>query len=626
MGSLYIWGWWQGNNLGDNWIKKTLSKVFPYAKFIDTTVTASLPDKDNFVICGGGGLFIYDVISPWYKTNYLTNNNINFGMIGLGAEFEHKTDVAQFLEKKSKFFFVRDQYSLDCMHLSNVERSYDITFASPLEFLSDSEINLDNLFFVWRDGKDLISNDLFKEYIKFGSSLEEYRKIIESHFENIVEDDFQTNEDDIEERIKGAGFVISGRFHGIVAAIQKGIPFIAIDICPKIRELTRDLGLEKYCVKISEVSKLDSLIKEAKSELQQIRLKEKQYCEIANHKLSEQIDIAKLEILKVISPLNIVHYGSYWMGDNDVVNVMSDDLSNLCSLKKVDLKAYAKEYDKRIISYEKTPNGSLCCLGMNECLPDLEGKDIDAIILNSGGLYLNSELKNFCKKRSITTIGISLSDPDVFPYNGKRYASDFDIFYTNSKYSYLNEYDHSKVNIHMLPFAASVKHHYYNPAIERKYDVVIVGHARQERIALVDKLEKICSVGTYGAGWKNSLGVVNGKKHVDAINSGRMYISFSKTVAGFNNVKVGLFEAIACKQVVFTEYMEELADYFEINKEVICFNDYDDLLEKVKYYLEHSDELEEIREASYKKFLQCHTYEKRWHSVLKELYKRKNLF
>ena len=98
------------------------------------------------------------------------------------------------------------------------------------------------------------------------------------------------------------------------------------------------------------------------------------------------------------------------------------------------------------------------------------------------------------------------------------------------------------------------------------YDVVIVGHARQERIALVDKLEKICSVGTYGAGWKNSLGVVNGKKHVDAINSGRMYISFSKTVAGFNNVKVGLFEAIACKQVVFTEYMEELADYFEINK------------------------------------------------------------
>ena len=105
-----------------------------------------------------------------------------------------------------------------------------------------------------------------------------------------------------------------------------------------------------------------------------------------------------------------------------------------------------------------------------------------------------------------------------------------------------------------------------------------------------------------------------------------MYISFSKTVAGFNNVKVGLFEAIACKQVVFTEYMEELADYFEINKEVICFNDYEDLLGKVKYYLEHGDELEEIREASYKKFLQCHTYEKRWHSVLKELYKRKNLF
>ena len=52
-------------------------------------------------------------------------------MIGLGAEFEHKTDVAQFLEKKSKFFFVRDQYSLDCMHLSNWNRGPKVELIIP---------------------------------------------------------------------------------------------------------------------------------------------------------------------------------------------------------------------------------------------------------------------------------------------------------------------------------------------------------------------------------------------------------------------------------------------------------------------------------------------------------------
>ena len=59
MGKLYIWGWWQGNNLGDNWIKKTLATIFPEAIFIDTGVQEF--EEDSFVVCGGGGLFIYDV-------------------------------------------------------------------------------------------------------------------------------------------------------------------------------------------------------------------------------------------------------------------------------------------------------------------------------------------------------------------------------------------------------------------------------------------------------------------------------------------------------------------------------------------------------------------------------------
>ena len=66
---LYVWGWWQGNNLGDNWIKKTLGHHFPNAIFVDTSVQQF--EKNSFVICGGGGLFIYDVISPW---NHIQKN------------------------------------------------------------------------------------------------------------------------------------------------------------------------------------------------------------------------------------------------------------------------------------------------------------------------------------------------------------------------------------------------------------------------------------------------------------------------------------------------------------------------------------------------------------------------
>ena len=163
------------------------------------------------------------------------------------------------------------------------------------------------------------------------------------------------------------------------------------------------------------------------------------------------------------------------------------------------------------------------------------------------------------------------------------------------------------------------------PDIERRYDVVVVAHARKDRILLVEKLRKVCSVGTYGSGWNDSLGVVNGKEHVKAINSGKMYLSFAHTVAGFDNVKVGLFEAMACNQVVITYYMEELKDYFDIGSEILCYRTEEELFELIEYYLNNEDELEKIRTNGYRRFLKEHTYEKRWNHMLKEIYKQKEL-
>lgn len=616
---LYIWGWWQGKNLGDNWIKKVLAQLFPTAQFIDTSVQKF--KKNSFVICGGGGLFIYDVISPWSNIQ----KNVSYGMLGLGAEFPHETKNAIRVYKNAKFYYVRDQHSLNCMYLSDIEKSYDLTFALPLKWSERSETNSRKLFFVWRDGHELLSNPKFADYICTGSSYEEWCDVIKNTFDNIIEDDFQTRKDNIAERISDSGFVISGRYHGIVAAIQRGLPFVAIDICPKIRALLEECGLDEYCIKISEVNKLKTLIIKAQNNVADIRKKEKEYVNKANKILMNQIEIAKLEILKVLNPLNIIHYGSYWMKSNDVVNVMADDLELCCNLKKVDLKIYTDHPDKRIEFNQNTPNGKQCILGHKKVIKDVKKHKADAIVLNSGGLYLHDETFEELKNNRVTTVGVSLSDPDVFPFNGKIYANKFDFFYTNSYYSLKNEYPVTGANAHILPFAASTKHHYYMPEVNREYDLVIVAHARGDRIPVVEKLEKICRVGTYGNGWKHSLGTVNGLNHVKAINSGKMYLSFARTVAGFDNVKVGLFEAMACNQVVITSYMEELQDYFDIGSEILCYKSEEDLYNLVVYYLNHEEELEAIRKRGYTRFLAEHTYQKRWDHVLKQIYIQKQL-
>lgn len=616
---LGIWGWWQGNNLGDNWIKKVLLYIFPSAEFIDTSVQSF--KEFNFVICGGGGLFVFDVIPPWNKIH----KNLAFGMLGLGAEFPHESKIAISAYEKSRFFYVRDQYSLSCMHLENIEKSYDLTFALPLKWSPKENINLEKAFFVWRDIQTLLDYSQFTDYIRPGGTYDEWNTIIKSTFQIITENDFQTQYDNMEEILYDSGFVISARYHGIVAAIQKGLPFIAIDVCPKIRALLQECGLEEYCIKISETEKVYSLINKAKNEIDYIRDKEKKYRDTAHKALCRHIQNAKLEILKVLYPLNIIHYGSYWMKENDVVNVMADDLEHECRLRKIDLKVYTSHPDKRIEVNHPTPNGNLCMLDKRRIMEDIRRHKADVIILNSGGLYLSDNAFEEMKSNSITTVGISLSDPDVFPYNGKIYADRFDLFYTNSKYSLNNEYTSTTAEVHLLPFAASTKHHYYMSNIRREYDIVVVAHAREDRKNIISKLETICKVGTYGNGWEHSLGVVNGPEHVKAINKGKMYLSFARTVAGFDNVKVGLFEAMACNQVVITSYMDELQDYFIIGKEILCYHSEEELYDLVHYYLNHENELENIRKNGYLKFLENHTYKKRWDEVLKDIYIKKGL-
>ena len=294
---LAIWGWWQGENLGDQWIKKCMKRLFPYAVFIDTDEKRL--NEAAFVICGGGGLWIDDV----HKT-FKQNLKIPFGIIGLGAEFPYPDDSAKTIKNNAEFFFVRDKYSLDCMHINAIAPSRDITFAFPLKWEEETDIDTNNLFFVWRDGKNFYEQkrDNFITYGKYKDNYSEFVSIIEQNFKNIKYDDFQVYQDNIEERIKNAGFVISGRYHGIIAAIQKGIPCIGIDICPKIRALMKDCNLEEYCIKMEEVNKLDFLIKKAKQNVSEIREKQHKYRQQAIDIIQKDINAAKNKINKYIKP------------------------------------------------------------------------------------------------------------------------------------------------------------------------------------------------------------------------------------------------------------------------------------------------------------------------------------
>jgi spore maturation protein CgeB len=67
------------------------------------------------------------------------------------------------------------------------------------------------------------------------------------------------------------------------------------------------------------------------------------------------------------------------------------------------------------------------------------------------------------------------------------------------------------------------------------------------------------------------------------------------------------------------EYAEELEDFFEVGKEIVCYEGPDDLVNKIRYYLAHEVEREAIRKAGHERALLDHTWKRRFEKAFREM-------
>jgi spore maturation protein CgeB len=84
-------------------------------------------------------------------------------------------------------------------------------------------------------------------------------------------------------------------------------------------------------------------------------------------------------------------------------------------------------------------------------------------------------------------------------------------------------------------------------------------------------------------------------------------------------VRLRDFEVPMSGGFYMVEYMEELEEFFEFGKEIICYTSREDLAEKIKYYLVHDEEREAIRHAGYERCLRDHTWQRRFTAAFREM-------
>ena len=320
--------------------------------------------------------------------------------------------------------------------------------------------------------------------------------------------------------------------------------------------------------------------------------------------------------------LRAFHIGGYWRGANDMVRQMMLGLR--------DTGATVVEYDTddhpEALETDGQPyvRGTTCPVWLKwESLEEpITRARPHLIVCNAGGLSFRPEHARRLRETTCL-LGIALSDPDVFEPSTRHIAAHFDVFLTNAP-SCVPRYQALGATSAVLPVATNdAFFHPVAPRPEYVCEVLVLARPHTDRVEPVQALVGAFDTHVYGEGWEEhgvaGRGLIFGDDVLAALNSARITVVFFLTHGGHALVKVGLFDFPAAGALVATNYFPEVEPYLTYGKEIIGFTSTDDLLRKVRHYLDHPAEAEAIREAGRARVRRDHTWRTAWPRVLEEL-------
>jgi spore maturation protein CgeB len=122
-------------------------------------------------------------------------------------------------------------------------------------------------------------------------------------------------------------------------------------------------------------------------------------------------------------------------------------------------------------------------------------------------------------------------------------------------------------------------------------------------------------VEAFGAGWPN--GSLTTEDMVGVYSKSRINLGFSG-VAGHGDtycIKGRDFEIPMSGGLYLTEYHPELERFFNVEREIAVYRDFEDLLEKIKFLLSNPDKAEIIRRSGFQRACREHTWEMRFEKI-----------
>lgn len=201
----------------------------------------------------------------------------------------------------------------------------------------------------------------------------------------------------------------------------------------------------------------------------------------------------------------------------------------------------------------------------------------------------------------------------------KYWAPAFNWVVTNAKSAFPK---YKEIGYRNVIYAQWACNHFLYRKLEypRIHDVTFVGQAHGNRRQIIDELRKNgMDVKTWGVGWKN--GRLSQVEMIKVFNQSKINLNLSEASVGeIDEVKSRDVEIPGCGGFIITGAPEnEISEYYDIGKEIVHYESTQDLIDKIKYYLDHGSERESIAKAGYIKTINEHTYERRFTDVFRRI-------
>jgi len=169
--------------------------------------------------------------------------------------------------------------------------------------------------------------------------------------------------------------------------------------------------------------------------------------------------------------------------------------------------------------------------------------------------------------------------------------------------------------------------------LKKSIDVSMIGRMdKDNRKELADYLSNNgMEIETYGVGTKH--GFIKFEDMIKVFNSSKINISTTGIVTDLltelepavhkiKQNKGRVIEIALTKSFALSEYAPGIEQIFELGKEIEVFHDKEELLQKVKYYLAHEDEREEVAKKGYERALKDYDKDIAIPMVVRNIYKK----